>query len=45
MWRSDMTYARQPLPLSLYAETARPPVEAPALEGEESVSVAVVGAG
>ncbi len=40
-----MTYVRQPLPPSLYAETARPPVEAPPLQGDESVSVAVVGAG
>ena len=40
-----MPYVRQPLPPSLYAETARPPVEAPPLEGNHSVSVAVVGAG
>ena len=36
---------RLPLPPSLYAETARPPVEAPPLDGDKSVSVAVIGGG
>jgi thioredoxin reductase (NADPH) len=33
------------LPPSLYAETARPPVAAPPLDGDKSVSVAVIGGG
>ena len=33
------------LPDSLYAETARPPIATPELEGEHRVSVAVIGAG
>ena len=37
--------SRQPLPPSLYADTARPPVEAPPLDGDRSVSVAVIGGG
>ncbi len=36
---------RLPLPPSLYAETARPPVAAPPLDGDKSVSVAVIGGG
>jgi glycine/D-amino acid oxidase-like deaminating enzyme len=35
----------RPLPKSLYAETARPAVPAPPLEGDRKVSVAVVGGG
>lgn len=35
----------RPLPPSLYAETARPPVAAPPLDGDRRVSVAVVGGG
>lgn len=34
-----------PLPRSLYADTARPPVAAPPLDGDRRVSVAVVGGG
>lgn len=34
-----------PLPRSLYADTARPPVQAPPLEGEKRASVAVIGGG
>jgi glycine/D-amino acid oxidase-like deaminating enzyme len=34
-----------PLPRSLYAETARPAPETPPLEGDRSVSVAIVGGG
>ncbi len=34
-----------PLPPSLYAETARPPPETPPLDGDRSVSVAVIGGG
>ncbi|WP_352786117.1 FAD-dependent oxidoreductase, partial [Mesorhizobium sp. M0244] len=37
--------ARRPLPQSLYAETALPAIETPPLEGDRSVSVAVVGGG
>lgn len=36
---------RAPLPPSLYAETARPPVPTPPLDGDRRVSVAVVGGG
>lgn len=35
----------RPLPPSLYADTARPPPETPPLDGNRSVSVAVVGGG
>jgi glycine/D-amino acid oxidase-like deaminating enzyme len=35
----------RPLPKSLYAETARPPVDTPPLQGAKRVSVAVVGGG
>ena len=38
-------YAPSPLPPSLYADTARPPIEVPPLDGDKRVSVAVVGAG
>ncbi len=38
-------YAPSPLPPSLYADTARPPIEAPPLDGDKRVSVAVVGGG
>src|SRR5579863_6639642 len=34
-----------PLPRSLYAETARPAPETPPLDGDRSVSVAIVGGG
>jgi glycine/D-amino acid oxidase-like deaminating enzyme len=34
-----------PLPPSLYAETAGPPLDAPALQAERSVSVAIIGGG
>lgn len=37
--------ARRPLPPSLYAETARPAVPTPPLEGDARVSVAIVGGG
>jgi glycine/D-amino acid oxidase-like deaminating enzyme len=37
--------SRLPLPPSLYAETARPPVETPPLDGDRHVSVAVIGGG
>jgi glycine/D-amino acid oxidase-like deaminating enzyme len=33
------------LPPSLYAETARPPIETPPLDGDRRVSVAVIGGG
>ena len=36
---------RKTLPPSLYAQTARPPIEAPALDGDKRVSVAIVGGG
>ncbi len=36
---------RLPLPPSLYAETARPAAEAPPLDGDRTVSVAVIGGG
>jgi glycine/D-amino acid oxidase-like deaminating enzyme len=35
----------EPLPPSLYADTARPGITAPPLEGDKKVSVAVVGGG
>ncbi|WP_145145209.1 FAD-binding oxidoreductase [Roseomonas gilardii] len=38
-------FSARPLPRSLYAATARPPVAAPPLEGEHRASVAVVGGG
>ncbi|MBL8701992.1 MAG: FAD-binding oxidoreductase [Alphaproteobacteria bacterium] len=37
--------ARLPLPASLYAETARPAIESPPLDGDTRVSVAIVGGG
>ena len=40
-----MTHPRQPLPPSLYAETARPAVATPPLDGDKTVSVAVIGGG
>jgi len=42
--RSGMT-ARQPLPPSLYAETARPAPDTPPLDGDARVDVAIVGGG
>ncbi|WP_428487816.1 NAD(P)/FAD-dependent oxidoreductase [Rhodopila sp.] len=36
---------RQPLPPSLYADTARPPPETPPLDGDRRASVAIVGGG
>jgi glycine/D-amino acid oxidase-like deaminating enzyme len=36
---------RKPLPPSLYADTARPAVAAPPLDGDRRVSVAVIGGG
>ena len=36
---------RLPLPPSLYAETAIPPVETPPLDGDRRVSIAIVGGG
>jgi glycine/D-amino acid oxidase-like deaminating enzyme len=36
---------RLPLPPSLYAETARPPVDTPPLDGDRRVDVAVIGGG
>lgn len=36
---------RLPLPPSLYAETARPPIDTPPLDGDRRVSVAVIGGG
>lgn len=38
-------FARLPLPPSLYAETARPAVATPPLDGDKRVSVAVIGGG
>ncbi len=38
-------HARLPLPPSLYADTARPPIDTPPLDGDRSVSVAVIGGG
>ncbi len=35
----------RPLPKSLYAATARPPIAAPPLEGERTASVVIVGGG
>ena len=37
--------ASAPLPPSLYADTARPPVAAPPLDGDKKASVCVIGAG
>jgi glycine/D-amino acid oxidase-like deaminating enzyme len=37
--------SRLPLPPSLYAETARPPVDTPPLDGDRQASVVVVGGG
>src|SRR5213080_4283338 len=37
--------ARKPLPPSLYAETARPAVETPPLDGDRRVACAIVGGG
>jgi glycine/D-amino acid oxidase-like deaminating enzyme len=39
------THARAKLPPSLYADTARPAVDAPPLDGDRRASVAVIGAG
>ena len=39
------SHSRQPLPKSLYAETARPLAELPPLEGESKASVVIVGGG
>ena len=39
------TSRRQPLPPSLYADTARPPVATPPLDGDKRVSVAIIGGG
>ena len=39
------SHSRQPLPKSLYAETARPLAEPPPLEGDAKTSVAIVGGG
>ena len=39
------TQASRPLPRSLYAQTARPGVPAPPVDGDKHVSVAVVGGG
>ena len=39
------TYQPSPLPPSLYADTARPPIDTPPLDGDKHVSVAVVGGG
>ena len=39
------TRDRKPLPPSLYAQTARPPIAAPALDGDKRVSIAIVGGG
>jgi len=36
---------REPLPPSLYADTARPAIATPALDGDRRVSVAIVGGG
>ena len=36
---------RQPLPPSLYADTARPAIATPPLDGDRRVSVAIVGGG
>ncbi len=38
-------YALSPLPPSLYADTARPPIDAPPLDGDKRISVAIVGGG
>jgi len=38
-------FARKPLPPSLYADTARPPIATPPLDGDKRVSVAVIGGG
>lgn len=38
-------HSRSPLPPSLYAETARPPADTPPLDGDKTVSVAVIGGG
>ena len=40
-----MVRSRLPLPPSLYAETARPPADTPPLDGDKTVSVAVIGGG
>ena len=36
---------RLPLPPSLYAQTARPPIDTPPLDGDRRVDVAVIGGG
>jgi glycine/D-amino acid oxidase-like deaminating enzyme len=38
-------HARKPLPPSLYADTARPAVDTPQLDGDLNVSVAIIGGG
>ncbi len=38
-------YIRAPLPPSLFADTARPPVDTPPLDGDRRASVCVIGAG
>ena len=40
-----LPHGAKPLPASLYAETARPGIPAPPLEGDRTVSVAVIGGG
>lgn len=40
-----MSFQRQPLPKSLYAETAIPPVATPPLDGEQTTDVVIVGGG
>ena len=39
------SHDRKPLPRSLYAETARPPIETPPLDGDRRVGIAVIGGG
>jgi glycine/D-amino acid oxidase-like deaminating enzyme len=43
---SDLSqFARRPLPPSLYADTARPAVTTPPLDGDKRVSIAIIGGG
>ena len=42
---TDIGMAPRPLPRSLYAETARPAVATPPLDGDRHVDVCVIGGG
>ncbi|MBT7758458.1 MAG: FAD-binding oxidoreductase, partial [Rhodospirillaceae bacterium] len=42
---NDASYANLPLPPSLWAATAAPAIETPAMEGDQKADVAIVGGG